>query len=408
MAGAAARSPTGAPWLRLVVTEGGIVLRIVVAPDSFKGSLSAIGVALAMERGIRLVFPEAEVRTVPIADGGEGTVAALVGATGGTLRQTRVTGPLREPVLAQWGVLGDGATAVIEMAAASGLPLLAPDQRDPRLTTTFGTGELIRAALDGGLRRIIVGIGGSATNDGGAGMARALGASFTDAAGSELPEGGAALARLERIALDALDPRLHETDILAACDVDNPLCGPRGAAAAFAPQKGASPATVAVLDAALCRYAEVARRATGRDVAGLPGAGAAGGLGAGLLWFTPAQLRPGVDIILDAVGFETIVSEADFVITGEGRTDFQTAFGKAPVGVARVARRFAVPVFCVAGGLGEGANDVLALGIDATMSICERPMPLDECLRTAASLIESATARLCRIIRASRRGCAIP
>ena len=294
------------------------------------------------------------------------------------------------------------------MAAASGLPLLAPDRRDPRLTTTFGTGELIRAALDCGLRKIIIGIGGSATNDAGAGMLRALGASFADAAGSELPDGGAALARLERIDLDGLDPRLDETEIIAASDVDNPLCGPRGASAAFAPQKGASAATVAVLDAALCRYADVARRATGRDVAGLPGAGAAGGLGAGLLFFTPAQLRPGVEIVLDAVGFPEIVSDADFVITGEGRTDFQTAFGKAPVGVARVARRFAVPVFCVSGGLGEGADDVLSLGIDATMSICDRPMPLDECLRTAASLIESATARLCRIIRASRRGGRMP
>jgi len=382
-------------------------LRIVVAPDSFKGSLSAVGVALAMERGIRLVFPEADVRRVPIADGGEGTVAALVGATGGTLRQTRVNGPLRAPVLAQWGILGDGTTAVVEMAAASGLPLLAPGQRDPRLTTTFGTGELIRAALDCGLRRIIIGIGGSATNDGGAGMARALGASFTDEAGTELPEGGAALARLQRIGLDSLDPRLQETEILVACDVDNPLCGPRGASAAFAPQKGASAATVAELDAALGHYADCAHRATGRNVAGLPGAGAAGGLGAGLLLFTPATLRRGVDIVLDAVGFEEIVSGADFVITGEGRTDFQTAFGKAPVGVAQRARRFAVPVFCISGGLGEGADDVLALGIDATISICERPLPLDECMRNAGPLIEAATARLCRIIRASRRGCAI-
>jgi len=378
-------------------------LRIVVAPDSFKGSLPASDVALAMERGVRLVFPTADVRSVPIADGGEGTVAALVAATGGTLRQTRVSGPLHQPVLAQWGILGDGATAVIEMAAASGLTLVAPEQRDPCLTTTFGTGELIRAALDCGLRRIIIGLGGSATNDGGAGMARALGASFTDEGGSELPDGGAALARLARVDIGGLDRRLQETEIIVACDVDNPLCGPRGASAVFAPQKGATAATVALLDAALGRYAEHARRATGREVGGLPGAGAAGGLGAGLLSFTRAKLRPGVEIVLEALNFDEMVSQADFVITGEGRTDFQTACGKAPVGVAKVARRFAVPVFCVSGGLGEGADDVLALGIDATMSICERPMPLDECLRTAGSLIESATARLCRIIRASRR-----
>jgi glycerate kinase len=381
-----------------------MALHIVVAPDSFKGSLPASDVARAMERGIRLVFPAADVRVVPIADGGEGTVAALVAATGGTLRQTPVSGPLHEPVLAQWGVLGDGTTAVIEMAAASGLTLLAPAQRDPCLTTTFGTGELIQAALDCGLRRIIIGLGGSATNDGGAGMARALGARFSDEAGRELPDGGAALARLERVDLSGLDPRLQEAGIIVACDVDNPLCGPRGASATFAPQKGASAAAVGALDSALARYAEHVRRATGRDVAGLPGAGAAGGLGAGLLFFTPAKLRPGVDIVLEAVGFAEIVRQADFVVTGEGRTDFQTAFGKAPVGVARFARRFGVPVFCVSGALGEGADDVLAQGIDATMSICERPMPLDECMRTAGPLIESATARLCRIIRASRQG----
>ncbi|MCM8614218.1 glycerate kinase [Accumulibacter sp.] len=383
-------------------------MHIVVAPDSFKGSLPASDVAVAMERGIRLVFPAADVRLVPIADGGEGTVAALVAATGGTLRQTRVSGPLHEPVLAQWGVLGDGRTAVIEMAAASGLTLLPPAQRDPCRTTSFGTGELIRAALDCGLRRIIVGLGGSATNDGGAGMARALGARFSDEAGRELPDGGAALARLERVDIAGLDRRLQETGIIVACDVDNPLCGPRGASATFAPQKGASATAVGALDSALARYAGHVRRATGRDVGGLPGAGAAGGLGAGLLFFTPAKLRPGVDIVLEAVGFAEIVRHADFVVTGEGRTDFQTAFGKAPIGVARLARRFGVPVFCVSGALGEGADDVLEQGIDATMSICERPMPLDECMRTAGPLIESATARLCRIIRASRqgRGCA--
>ncbi len=381
-----------------------MALRIVVAPDSFKGSLPASDVAVAMERGIRLVFPAADVRAVPIADGGEGTVAALVAATGGTLSQTRVSGPLHEPVRAQWGLLGDGRTAVIEMAAASGLTLLAPGQRDPCLTTTFGTGELIRAALDCGLRRIIIGLGGSATNDGGAGMARALGARFSDAAGRELPDGGAALARLEQVDIGGLDGRLQESEIIVACDVDNPLCGPRGAAATFAPQKGASAAAVAELDSALGRYAEQVRRATGRDVAGLPGAGAAGGLGAGLLFFTPAKLRPGVEIVLEAVGFAEIVRQADFVVTGEGRTDFQTAFGKAPVGVARLAKRFGVPVFCLSGALGEGADDVLALGIDATMSICERPMPLDESMRLAGPLIESATARLCRIIRASPRG----
>lgn len=377
-------------------------MRIVVAPDSYKGSVSALGVAAAMQRGIARVFPEAAVSQTPIADGGEGTVEALVAATHGCLRHKQVTGPLGEPLRAHWGVLGDGRTAVIEMAAASGLPLVPPERRDPRTATTRGTGELIRAALDAGLRKIIIGIGGSATNDGGMGMARALGARFTDAAGQDLPEGGAALARLAAIRLDDLDPRLSETEIIVACDVDNPLCGARGASAVFGPQKGATPEMVAALDAALAHYARIAEQATGRRVAESPGAGAAGGLGAGLLFFTPAALRPGVDIVLETVGFDARVKEAAFVITGEGRTDFQTAFGKAPVGVAKAAKRYRVPVFCISGGLGEGAEEILAQGIDAVMSICDKPMSLAECIEDAEALIEAAAARLCRIVKASR------
>ena len=379
-----------------------MVLRIVVAPDSYKGSVSALGVAQAMERGILRVFPDAEVRKIPIADGGEGTVEALVTATGGELRQAKVTGPLGEQLMAHWGLLGDGRTAVIEMAAASGLPLVPAEKKNPRITTTCGTGELIRAALDAGLRKIIIGIGGSATNDGGTGMARALGVRFTDPDGQELPDGGAALARLHRIDLSGLDPRLQDTEITVACDVDNPLCGPRGASAVFGPQKGASPEIVAELDAALGHFAAIAQQATGRQVAELPGAGAAGGLGAGLMFFTRAKLKPGVEIVLDAVGFADVVTDAAFVVTGEGRTDFQTAFGKAPVGVAKVAKQFKVPVFCISGGLGEGADDVLAQGIDAVMSICDRPLTLDDCMSAGSTLIESATTRLCRIIQAVR------
>ena len=379
-------------------------MRVVVAPDSYKGSVSAVGVAAALERGVLRVFPQAEVRKIPIADGGEGTVEALVTATGGQMRQERVRGPLGEPVEACWGILGDGETAVIEMAAASGLPLVPQERRDPRITTTYGTGELIRAALDAGLRRIIIGIGGSATNDGGTGMAQALGAKFLAADGAELPPGGGALARLETIDLSGLDSRMAETEITVACDVDNPLCGSRGAAAVFGPQKGATPAMVAELDAALGRFAGCAQSATGRDVADLSGAGAAGGLGAGLLFFTPAKLRPGVEIVLEAVKFAEVVKDAAFVITGEGRTDFQTAFGKAPVGVAKVAKQFGVPVFCISGGLGDGADDVLAQGIDATMSICSRPLSLDECMRDGATLIEEAAVRLCRILQAKVRG----
>ena len=378
-------------------------MRVVVAPDSYKGSVSAVGVAAALERGVLRVFPQAEVRKIPIADGGEGTVEALVTATGGQMKQERVRGPLGEVVDACWGILGDGKTAVIEMAAASGLPLVPPDRRDPRITTTYGTGELIRTALDEGLRRIIIGIGGSATNDGGTGMAQALGAKFLAADGTELPPGGGALAQLKTIDLSGLDSRLTETEITVACDVDNPLCGQRGAAAVFGPQKGATPAMVAELDAALGHFAGCARAATGRNVADLAGAGAAGGLGAGLLFFTPAKLRPGVEIVLEAVKFAEVVKDAAFVITGEGRTDFQTAYGKAPVGVAKVAKQFGVPVFCISGGLGDGADDVLAQGIDAVMSICSRPLSLDECMRDGATLIEEAAARLCRILQAKVR-----
>ena len=376
-------------------------MRIVVAPDSYKGSVSAMGVADAMERGIRKVFTDAVVSKIPIADGGEGTVESMVGATGGTPRCTQVTGPLGERVAAQWGILGDGKTAVIEMAAASGLPLVAKDKLNVRIATSRGTGELILAALDAGLRKIIIGIGGSATNDGGAGMARALGIRFLSADGHELPEGGAALAQLARIDTAGLDPRIAETELIVACDVDNPLCGTRGASAVFGPQKGATPAIVEELDSALAHFAKIAREATGRDVADFPGAGAAGGLGAGLMFFTPAKLRPGVEIVLEAVGFAKAVSTAVFVVTGEGRTDFQTAFGKAPLGVAKVAKSRGIPVFCLSGGLGEGANDVLEQGIDAVMSICDRPLSLEECMRDGSGLIEAGVERLCRIVKAS-------
>ncbi|MDR3671099.1 MAG: glycerate kinase [Holophaga sp.] len=377
-------------------------MRIVVAPDSYKGSVSALGVAQAMERGIHAVFPEAEVLKVPIADGGEGTVEALVAATGGRLQFTEVPGPMGEPVRAQWGVLGDGQTAVIEMASASGLPLVPKDLRDPRIASTSGTGLLLKAALDAGLRKVVIGIGGSATNDGGTGMARALGARFLDADGQPLPQGGAALARLARIDLAGLDPRLLDTEIMVACDVDNPLTGPRGASAVFGPQKGATPDMVQELDRALGVFARVAAQTTGRDVAERPGAGAAGGLGAGLLWFTPAKLRPGVEIVLEATGFEAMVTGADLVITGEGRTDAQTAMGKAPVGVAAVAGRHQVPVVCLSGGLGDGADEVLAHGIGALASIVPQPMTLEACISQGPALIEAGAARVCRLIKLGR------
>ena len=377
-------------------------MRFVVAPDSYKGSLSALAAAEAMERGIKRVFPEAEVVKVPIADGGEGTVEALLVATGGRRLEKVVRGPLGESVRAHFGVLGDGVTAVIEMAAASGLPLVPKERRDPRITTTYGTGELVREALDQGLRKLVVGIGGSATNDGGTGLARALGVRFLDAAGQDLPEGGAALARLARIDLAGQDPRLEEAQILVACDVDNPLTGEKGASAVYGPQKGATPEMVRELDLALGHYAKVAKAATSRDVADLPGAGAAGGLGAGLLFFTPARLRPGVEIVLEATRFDQLVEGADLVITGEGRTDFQTAMGKAPVGVAEQAKRHGVKVVCLSGGLGDGADDVLARGVDAVASVVPEPMSLEACMARGAALVEAGAARVCRLVKVGR------
>jgi glycerate kinase len=383
-------------------------MRVVIAPDSFKGSLSAPAAAAAMARGVRAVFPGAELRLVPIADGGEGTVDALVSATGGRIVETRVTGPLGDPVVARWGILGGGDAAVIEMAAASGLPLVPAARRDPRLTSTRGTGELLRAALDAGAHRLVIGIGGSATNDGGTGMARALGIRFLDAAGRELEEGGAALARLERIDVSGADPRLAGLEILVACDVDNPLTGPRGASAVYGPQKGATPEMAAELDQALERYARVGTIATGRDVSSVPGAGAAGGLGAALLLFTQARLRPGVEIVLEATGLETQIRGAALVITGEGRSDFQTAMGKAPAGVAAVARRHRVPVICLSGALGEGAEELLARGVDALAAAVARPMSLDEAIHGAAALLEAGAARACRMLEVGMRMAAAP
>ncbi|QDR79954.1 glycerate kinase [Sporomusa termitida] len=373
-------------------------MHIVVAPDSYKGSLTAVAVAAAMEQGILTVYPRAKVTKVPIADGGEGTVAALVTATAGQIIRQYVTGPLGDSTEACWGILGDGTTAVIEMAAASGLTLLTKDKRDPRTATTYGTGQLVKAALDRGIRKLIIGIGGSATNDGGAGMAQALGVKFLDSGGNLLLPGGAALAGLASIDLAGIDPRLTEAAILVACDVDNPLCGPQGAAAVYGPQKGATPEMVLELDQALQQFAAVAQTATGKDVARLPGAGAAGGLGAGLLFFTNAELKPGVEIVLNATRFADIVQQADFVITGEGSTDFQTACGKAPVGVAKVARQYNIPSICLSGSLGQGAEQVLEQGITGLMSIVPRPMPLSECMASAEELIRAATARVCRLV----------
>ena len=303
------------------------LMRILIAPDKFKGSLSAREVAAHIATGIRRVMPEALIMEVPMADGGEGTVQSLIDATSGEKVSVTVTGPLGQPVEAFFGILGDGKTAVIEMASASGLALVPPEKRDPRVTTTRGTGELLLAAAARGCHKAIVGIGGSATNDGGAGMAQAVGVRLLDAKGEELPPGGAALVQLHTVDVSQLDARVVAMEIVVASDVTNPLCGPNGASAVYGPQKGATPAMVAELDAALAHYAEVIADQLGRSVRDLPGAGAAGGLGAGLLAFFPARMRRGVDIVIEVVGLREAMRSADLVITGEGGIDSQTAFG---------------------------------------------------------------------------------
>lgn len=366
--------------------------KVVIAPDSFKESLSALEVAQAIERGFRQIFPDVQYVALPMADGGEGTVDAMVAATGGEKINVTVTGPLGKPVEAFYGLLGDGNTAVIEMAAASGLHLATGSQRDPRATTSYGTGELIRAALEHGVQAIILGIGGSATNDGGVGMMQALGAKFLDAQSQPLAPGGAALAQLADIDLAALDSRLKQIAFTVACDVDNPLCGEKGASAVFGPQKGATPEMVQQLDAALRHYGELLERTTGQAVMDTPGAGAAGGMGAALLGMLQAQLRPGIEIVIETLRLEDAVRDADLVITGEGRLDSQSIRGKTPIGVARVAKRYGLPVIGIAGSLAQDHQVVYQHGIDAAFSVIDRIVTLEQALADAAHNLQ-VTAR---------------
>jgi glycerate kinase len=375
-------------------------MKIVVAPQAFKGSLSGPDTAKAIAQGIFRVAPLAQVVLIPVADGGDGTIDALVGSSGGQLFQSQVTGPVNKPVKASWGVMGDGFTAVIEMAKASGLALVQPHQRDPRVTTTYGTGQLIAKALDRGYRRIIVGLGGSATNDGGAGMAQALGARFMDCQGNELTFGCAALAQLASIDAHNIHPALQESDVLAATDVTNPLCGPTGASAIYSPQKGASPRMVEELDKALETYAQVIQKCLGPDLANVEGAGAAGGLGAGMMAFTGAVLRPGIQVVCEALDFDRNLTGADLVITGEGQVDASTAYNKAPVGVARQAKTKGIPVVLLAGSLGPGYQAVYEYGIDAVVSISDRPMSLGESLARTSDLLADRAEMIVRLMLA--------
>ncbi len=378
-------------------------MKIVVAPQAFKGSLDAVHVAQAISRGVRQVFADAEIIQLPVADGGEGTVRALVQASAGRTITTRVIGPLEAPVHATWGLLGNDDAGVIEMAAASGLPLIRREQRNPMRTTSYGTGELIRHALDCGVRTLIVGIGGSATNDGGAGMAQALGARFLDARGEPLPLGGGHLHHLDRIEISSLDSRLAGVAVEVACDVNNPLVGPNGASHVYGPQKGADPQMVRELDEALERYAEIVLRDVGKDVRDMPGAGAAGGMGAGLVAFLNARLRPGVEIVFDALRLDERMSGADLIITGEGRMDRQDLHGKAPLEVAKRARALGVPCIAVVGSTGRDYQVVYDHGIDAVIGTVNRPMAIDRAVAESARLITEAAMRACRLLGVGMR-----
>lgn len=373
------------------------MMKIVIAPDSFKESMTALEAAQSIEKGMKAVFQDAEYQLLPMADGGEGTVQSLVDATDGTIRERSVTGPLGETVQAFFGILGNGKTAVIEMAAASGLHLVEPAKRNPLLTTSRGTGELIRAALDEGVSHIIVGIGGSATNDGGVGMMQALGGKFLDEKGEEIGPGGGALSAIKSIDLSMLDSRLDSVKLEVACDVTNPLTGPTGASAIFGPQKGATPEVVRTLDGNLAHLASIT--IGGSEVASIAGTGAAGGLGFALLAFLKAELNRGIDIVLKAVNFSDKVKDASLVITGEGRIDGQTIYGKTPIGVAKSAKVYGIPVIGIAGSLTEDSTVVYEHGIDALFSIVPGIIELNEAFSQAPRLLERASRNMASVLK---------
>jgi len=377
-------------------------MKILIAPDSFKDSLSAEKVADAIAAGLADVMPHAQLVKCPMADGGEGTVEAIVAAGNGQLRRNHVQGPLGAPVEAHWGWLPDSHTAIIEMAEASGLQLLKPEQRNACITSTFGTGELIKAALDAGARRVILAIGGSATNDAGAGALQALGLGLFDAQGNHLPRGGLALAHVARIELSGLDPRLAEVRFEIAADVNNPLCGEHGASAIFGPQKGASAEQVRLLDQALGHFADHCANVLPKDVRHEPGSGAAGGLGFAAKAFFGAQFRAGVEVVAELVGLAEAVKGADLVITGEGRFDAQTLRGKTPFGVASIARAEGVPVVVLAGTLGEGYQALYEHGINAAFAIASGPMTLQDACARAAPLLTDRARDIARLLILAR------
>ncbi len=373
-------------------------MKIVIAPQSFKESVSALVAAKAIERGVLAVSPEAETVLAPVADGGDGTLDVLVDGTGGHRLKSVVTGPVGWPEEAAWGVMGDGRTAVVEAAQACGLALVPHSRRDPRFTSSRGVGQLMAEALERGFTRLIVCLGGTGTNDGGAGMAEALGMRFLDEDGREIPEGGAGLAELHRIDVGGLHPKLAAATVIAASDVTNPLCGPTGASAVFGPQKGAGKGAVEELDAALLNLAQVVSRDLGMDVMAVPGSGAGGGLGAGLIAFAGARLTPGIDMMCEVLGFDAVLEGADLVITGEGRVDRSTIYNKAPVGVARRAQNHNAPTVLLAGKLGPGYEELYGHGIAGIVCIADGPMSTARSLNRTEELLEAAAQRTIRLL----------
>ncbi|CAH0527993.1 Glycerate 3-kinase [Allocatenococcus thiocycli] len=372
-------------------------MKVVIAPDSFKESLTAKQVSEAIKAGLARVWHNAEFVTVPVADGGEGTVQSLIDATQGEQVFTTVFDPLNKEVQAFYGILGDGETAVIEMAEASGLHLVPAEDRDPKLTSSFGTGQLIKHALDRGMQRLIIGLGGSATNDGGVGMLAALGVKFLDESGNAIATNGGGLINLASIDTSGLDVRLAQCEILVACDVDNPLCGEKGASATFGPQKGATTTDISVLDNALRKFGELTEQVTGKHVLTREGAGAAGGMGAALLGYTSARLRPGIEIVLETVKLADHVADADIVFTGEGRIDHQTAHGKTPMGVAKVAKQFNLPVIALAGCVGDNYQAVYQCGIDAVFPCVPRAMSLADAMTEAETNVANLAENVARL-----------
>ena len=374
-------------------------MKIVVAPDSFKESLRAKEVAEIIEEGIKRVFPQVEVIKVPLADGGEGTIEAILEARGGKVISQEVASPLGERIKAHFGILDDGFTGIVEMAQASGLSLVPHPQRNPLLTTTYGTGELIKAALDRGCKRIIVGIGGSATVDGGAGMVQALGAKLLNGKGKQISFGGGSLGEIVSIDMSSLDSRVKNTEVLVASDVDNPLCGPKGAARVYGPQKGATPEMVKTLEKNLAHFAMMIKKYLNKEVKNIPGAGAAGGLGAGLIAFLGAELRPGIKLMIEASRLEERIKGADLVISGEGRIDEQTVYGKTPVGVAEMAKKEKIPVIIIGGEIRGDVEALYERGVDAVVSCIDRILPRAEAMKEAKKTLRQATERAMRLIK---------